>query len=341
MVSAGISSCRDRTSEYRSLVETLKKIGGVSSAPSGSHIDSSSNNNNNSTTLNRSEFNKNASRIGFGIHETSLKIGRLEKLAKKSSLFDDPLKEIQQLTSVISDDIASLNIAVSDLQTLQNMMVADGNYSEDRAVHLTAVFDDLKNKLMGATKQFQDVLTTRTKNIKAHESRKRIFSTNVARENPLRQQPNAIAEPPPWASSNSSGSSQTSESVLNAAQVGSQLRRRLAADSPSQQMEMSMLQQAAPQQEDFTQSRAVALHNVESTISELSGIFTNLASMVVHQGELAIRIDDNMDETLTHVEGARSSLLKHLNRISSNRGLLIKIFAILIFFLMVFIFFLA
>lgn len=48
-------------------------------------------------------------------------------------------------------------------------------------------------------------------NIKAHESRKRIFSTNVARENPLRQQPNAIKEPPPWASSNSSGSSQTSE----------------------------------------------------------------------------------------------------------------------------------
>lgn len=84
-------------------------------------------------------------------------------VAKKSSLFDDPLKEIQELTALISDDIAALNIAVSDLQTLQNMMVADGNYSEDRAVHSTAVFDDLKNKLMGATKQFQDVLTTRTK----------------------------------------------------------------------------------------------------------------------------------------------------------------------------------
>lgn len=66
-------------------------------------------------------------------------------------------------------------------------------------------------------------------------------------------------------------------------------RRRLAVDGPSQQMQMSMLQQVAPQQEDHTQSRAVALHNVESTISELSGIFTNLASMVVHQGELAIR----------------------------------------------------
>lgn len=58
---------------------------------------------------------------------------------------------------------------------------------------------------------------------------------------------------------------------------------------PSQQMEMSMLQQVVPRQENYTQSRAVALHNVESTISELSGIFTHLATMVAQQGELAIR----------------------------------------------------
>uniref|UniRef100_A0A2N9GD23 t-SNARE coiled-coil homology domain-containing protein n=1 Tax=Fagus sylvatica TaxID=28930 RepID=A0A2N9GD23_FAGSY len=63
-------------------------------------------------------------------------------------------------------------------------------------------------------------------------------------------------------------------------------------------MEMSMLQQVVPRQENYTQSRAVALHNVESTIAELSGIFTQLTTMVVQQGELAIRIDDNMDESM-------------------------------------------
>ncbi|KAL7229882.1 hypothetical protein ACSBR2_008438 [Camellia fascicularis] len=56
--------------------------------------------------------------------------------------------------------------------------------------------------------------------------------------------------------------------------------------------------------------------------------------MVAQQGELAIRIDDNMEESLTNVESARSALLRHLNQISSNRWLRIKIFAILIFFLM-------
>lgn len=83
-------------------------------------------------------------------------------VAKRSSMFDDPMVEIQELTALIKNDITALNTALTDLQTLQNMEIADGNYSQDRLVHSTAVCDDLKSKLMGATKQLQDVLTTRT-----------------------------------------------------------------------------------------------------------------------------------------------------------------------------------
>ena len=71
-------------------------------------------------------------------------------------MFDDPLVEIQELTALIKTDITTLNMALSDLQILQNMEIADGNYSEDRVVHSTKVCDDLKSKLMGATKHLQD-----------------------------------------------------------------------------------------------------------------------------------------------------------------------------------------
>lgn len=83
-------------------------------------------------------------------------------VAKRSSMFDDRIGEIQELTAFIKNDITSLNVAISDLQTIQEMEKAEGNYSEDRVVHSTAVCGDLKSKLMGATKQLQDVLTTRT-----------------------------------------------------------------------------------------------------------------------------------------------------------------------------------
>lgn len=52
-----------------------------------------------------------------------------------------------------------------------------------------------------------------------------------------------------------------------------------------------------------------------------------------------IRIDDNMDESLANVEGASNALMKYLNRVSSNRWLMIKLFLVLIFFLVIFIVF--
>ncbi|KAM0941441.1 putative target SNARE coiled-coil domain, syntaxin/epimorphin, syntaxin-5, Sly1p-binding protein [Dioscorea sansibarensis] len=335
-MASSLSSYRDRTSEFRSFSETLKKAQGLAADPLPAKDAALSFDTD--LIASRSEFNRKASRIGLGIHETSQMITKLSKFARRSSMFDDPAVEIQELSAIIKNDITALNIAISDLQVLQNTELADMNSSKDRVVHATTICDDLKSRLMGATKQFKDVLTARTENLKAHENRKQIFSTNTSREDPRMHQPKTASEPPPW--SNAATSLPSSVTPSNGPQQGNQLRRRLAAESTSlHHPEMSMMQQVVPRQENYTQSRVVALQNVESTISELGGIFTQLATMVAQQGELAIRIDDNMDDSLTNVEGARSALLKHLSQISSNRWLLIKIFAILILFLLVFVFF--
>ena len=50
---------------------------------------------------------------------------------------------------------------------------------------------------------------------------------------------------------------------------------------------------------------------------------------------MAIRIDENIDDTLSNVESAQTQLLKYLNTISSNRWLVMKIFAVLMVFLTV------
>ena len=69
-------------------------------------------------------------------------------------------------------------------------------------------------------------------------------------------------------------------------------RRRHIADGSDNlhiQGQQQQLQQRVPVQDSYMQNRAEALHNVESTITELSSIFTQLSSMVAQQGELAIR----------------------------------------------------
>lgn len=262
-------------------------------------------------------------------------------MAKRTSVFDDPTLEIQELTAVVKKDIGALNNAVMDLQVLCNSQNESGNLSKDTTNHSTTVVDNLKNRLMSATKEFKEVLTMRTENLKVHENRRQMFSSSAAKDasNPfIRQRPlvpreasDSNANPAPWASD--SASTPLFQRKKTNGDHG--------ASSSSSPAFMQQQQQLAVQQDTYMQSRAEALQNVESTIHELSNIFTQLATMVSQQGELAIRIDENMEETVANVEGAQGQLLKYLNSISSNRWLMMKIFFVLMVFLMIFIFFVA
>ncbi|XP_062189773.1 syntaxin-32-like [Phragmites australis] len=333
------ASFRDRTNEFRAAVESARRHATPSpsatpASSSGSPLDASL-----EASSTRSEFNRRASKIGLGIHQTSQKLARLAKLAKRTSVFDDPTVEIQELTSVIKKDITALNTAVVDLQVLCNSQNETGNLSKDTTNHSTTVVDNLKNRLMSATKEFKEVLTMRTEHLKVHENRRQMFSSSAAKDAPnpfIRQRPlvardtsESSVPPAPWAS--------------DSASTPLFQRKKTNGDhgASSSQPFMQQQQQLAVQQDSYMQSRAEALQNVESTIHELSNIFTQLATMVSQQGELAIRIDENMDDTLANVEGAQGQLLKYLNSISSNRWLMMKIFFVLMVFLMIFIFFVA
>nr|GMD46059.1 syntaxin-32-like [Ipomoea batatas] len=346
MIKAASTSIRDRTNEFQNIAERLKKSSsstqnGPSSAASSSSSASRSAEDRRSMVALQSEFNKRASKVGFGIHQTSQKLAKLAKLAKRTSVFDDPTSEIQELTAVIKQDITALNSAVVDLQLHSNSGNESGN--RDTTSHSTTVVDDLKNRLMSTTKEFKDVLTMRTENLKVHENRRQLFSSSTSKDSSspfVRQRPlgsrsaasSSAAPPPPWA---------------NASKSSSQLFPRKQADSDTQpllqqqQQQQEQQQQMVPLQDSYMQSRAEALHNVEATIHELGSIFNQLATLVSQQGEIAIRIDENMEDTLANVEGAQGALLKYLNSISSNRWLMIKIFFVLIFFLMIFLFFVA
>ncbi|XP_066366892.1 syntaxin-32-like [Miscanthus floridulus] len=337
------ASFRDRTNDFRAAVESARRHAATSSSSAPAAASSSSTGTLDgliAATSARSEFTNRASKIGLGIHQTSQKLSRLAKLAKRTSVFDDPTVEIQELTAVIKKDITALNTAVVDLQALCNSQNESGSLSKDTTNHSTTVVDNLKNRLMSATKEFKEVLTMRTENLKVHENRRQMFSSSAAKDasNPfIRQRPlvardpsESSVPPAPWAS--------------DSASTPLFQRKKTNGDhgaSSSSSQPFAQQQQLAVQQDSYIQSRAEALQNVESTIHELSNIFTQLATMVSQQGELAIRIDENMDDTLTNVEGAQGQLLKYLNSISSNRWLMMKIFFVLMVFLMIFIFFVA
>ena len=83
-------------------------------------------------------------------------------MAKRTGTYDDPIMEIQDLTAVIKQEITALNSAVLDLQLLFISQNDGGKISDDTTIHSSTVVENLKNRLMGATKEFKEVLTQRT-----------------------------------------------------------------------------------------------------------------------------------------------------------------------------------
>jgi hypothetical protein len=103
----------------------------------------------------QSEFAKKASQIGLAIHKTSLKLQKLAQLAKRTSMFDDPSAEIDELTGIIKHDIQALNEGIADLQRVSARRGGDAN--KQSAEHSHTVVDSLRTRLKDATAEFKEV----------------------------------------------------------------------------------------------------------------------------------------------------------------------------------------
>lgn len=89
--------------------------------------------------------------------------------------------------------------------------------------------------------------------------------------------------------------------------------------------------------DSYVQQRAETMHNIESTIVELGGIFQQLAHMVKEQDEAIGRIDANIQDAEMNVEAGHREILRYFQHITGNRALMFKIFGVLIFFFIFFV----
>ena len=83
------------------------------------------------------------------------------------------------------------------------------------------------------------------------------------------------------------------------------------------------------------------MQQAETAIVELGQMFTKMATLVAEQGETVERIDADMDEAGLHARKGHSELLKYYRNISGERQLIIKVFAVLMIFISIFVVFVA
>ncbi|CAI7673408.1 unnamed protein product [Penicillium bialowiezense] len=284
----------------------------------------------------RSEFARKARDIGRGITGTMAKLQRLAELAKRKSLFDDRPVEISELTYVIKQDLAGLNQSIASLQALTHAQHPKSNRSktDQEGEHNDNVVVMLQGKLADVGASFKEVLEVRTKNIQASRTRTENFVSSVSSKthNALDTQrsdsplynPAGRRTPQPGYQGNSSDLLTLEPS--NPSPLG----------RPSFQSDQQlMVMEEGESSNTYVQARGEAIEAIERTISELGGIFGQLAQMVSEQSEMIQRIDANTEDVVDNVQGAQRELMKYWTRVSGNRWLVAKMFGVLmIFFLL-------
>lgn len=245
-----------------------------------------------------SQFMSMAKVISKNITSTYTKLEKLAMLAKKKSLFDDRPTEIQELTYIIKGDLSSLNQQIAKLGEMPR-----GRRSMHS--HSSSVVLALQSRLASMSNQFKQVLEVRSENLREQNTRREQFSRvgPVAKEVPTLLQQDQV----------SIDFGETSG--------GLQVQQYAMRDDS----------------DTYVQQRAETMHNIESTIVELGGIFQQLAHMVKEQDEAIGRIDANIQEAEMNVEAGHREILKYFQNVTGNRALMFKIFGVLIFFFIFFV----
>lgn len=107
-----------------------------------------------------------------------------------------------------------------------------------------------------------------------------------------------------------------------------------------QESGQDQMMQLIPDQ-DYLQERANAMEQVESNIVELGTIFNKLAVMVNEHKEMVQRVEDNVDDANATINFSLNTLTDTLTSLQSNRALFLKVFSVLVIFIITFIIFVA
>jgi len=322
-------ACRDRTAEFASILRSQQN------GPNRRHPVAP-------TRTPRGDlssytaFMQRARLVGRNISSTYAKLEKLTQLAKKRSLFDDSSDvEVQELTTIIGHDLQALAKQLADLKP------GDGQPAGQMQKHSKNLVGHLQGRVASVSKAFKGVLEVRTENLKRQAERREHF-TGAPAATTLDGNFSAL----------NGGNSQQPPSVLLADEAKATSHRRghsadfvLDLDDAHGHLGSSASSGALLQLEGesnaLLRARAEDMRSIESTIVELGGMFTQLATMVKEQDELVHRIDANVDDAEMNVEAAHSELLKYFRGVSSNRWLMVKVFGIVMVFMLLFVVFMA
>lgn len=225
-------------------------------------------------------------------------------MARQKGIFDDRTSQIEQLICGVKGDLQMLDQKMAAFQR----KVHGSGTNQTYQVHARNVATALTTRLAEVTKDFQEALEWRTAALEQQVKRRDIYSAW-----PQGGSANLLARLP------------ASASGADSVEGGGGGRGGGG---------MAM-------QQVYQSSRADAVQHVQETIGELATMFAKMAGLVAAQDEVVASLWDDASSTLANVEAGNEQIARHFKSMSSNRGLILKVLLILVFFVVFFVVFLA
>ncbi|KAL6947245.1 hypothetical protein ACO0QE_002124 [Hanseniaspora vineae] len=341
-------SLRNRTVEFQRSVATQVRVNKLSTG-SNAYKPVEGPSNGNTPVLNKSEFSLKASGIAHEIASTAQLLGKLATLCKKKPMINDNPVEIAELSFVIKRKIYAIEQEMMNLKQNSSQQAQSGGASAPRQgemkQHNSNVMNLLSTKMKNISGNFKTVLEQRQKLEIANKDRLMKLTTSSQSHTPsaVNGASNGY-NAHPGASGlelennnvyNNSNPFLSSAVTVNGEYDSSSSHKESGQLNVPSEQQMMLLEQEGATSQAYMQERNRAVETIESTIQEVGSLFQQLAHMVQEQGEQIQRIDENVQDIDLNIEGAQAELMKYFDRISNNRWMAAKIFAVLFAFFLI------
>jgi len=366
----------DRTSEFLSMARSVPSTGKAPPPPLHEKSPASGK----AAYAELRNFHQQAAGISRDIASTSALLSELTHTVRHKSLFQDDTQSVNALVVRIKQSIENLNARLETAdRTIQQQKRALGKNSQagQEAANLVT---GLQTEFAEAASDFKKVLQQRTENLKEAEDMQRQVYDNDNDMDEIPDM-SRMAEPLPMFGNNDNGGGfptldLTSNLMSPGEPTGSSLPRphgiagmndpgnsgkarptysgqysnyssgnsALLTPLDIQRMEQeqgdSQMLQLIPDQ-DYLQTRADAMSTVESQIVDLGTIFNKLAGLVHEHREMVQRVEDNVEDANATIFQSMGVLTDTFENLKSNRALALRLFSILVIFIVMFIVFFA
>ncbi|XP_065562885.1 syntaxin-5-like [Artemia franciscana] len=248
------------------------------------------------------------------IQNAYLMLEKVSKLLRKKSLFDNSSNKVDSVCIQLNTNIPSIKEKIRDLDDKRKL----SNHGNNKDLLWKQTVISLEKHLKNISTEFRDILDIRNKNMAFLSDRRRELSD-------FRFDPRYSWQGFPQ------GSVLVADEKASLVKVASSSPNNITIPTEANRYDQTQMLVETDQTSEYLSSRLEEVQHIERTIVEMGQITQQMGGLIQDQGETMVRIEMNIDETDINIESGNKELLKKLSSVSSNRGLLVKFFAVIVF----------